>query len=241
MDIVDSTGRALDDSIVRDVLNYKNQLVDEYKFSRLPRKRGVAYVDDINHILFHYWAYEKAVYAEEQRRAQVATGILMASYFGCRPVLMFDTSLAFEDDTALKERERRGANRFFPAKDRTRCDTGEDRENGKLVGDDEESDSDSDADATCPDDFRGRRVLLWRRIIFFVARNDRPGKQNIIFITSSPEALCNSWKPRGGYGRCPWARGRRRAEPSSYASSVPPTQPSGQASRPRPDPGQCVP
>ena len=38
MHIVDSTGRALDDSIVRDVLNYNSQLVDEYKPSRPPRK-----------------------------------------------------------------------------------------------------------------------------------------------------------------------------------------------------------
>jgi len=34
MRIVDSTRRALDDGIVRDVLNYKSQLVDEYQFDQ---------------------------------------------------------------------------------------------------------------------------------------------------------------------------------------------------------------
>ena len=43
---------------------------------------------------------DTAVFADEQQRHYVTTDILMAAYFKCRPVSMFDTSSSFpEDDT----------------------------------------------------------------------------------------------------------------------------------------------
>ncbi|KAG1884939.1 hypothetical protein F4604DRAFT_1918608 [Suillus subluteus] len=167
MYIVDSTGRSLDDAVVRDVLNYKSQLVDEYRLSRLPRKRGVACVDDIYHILFYHWAYDKAVYADEQQRVQVAAGILMASYFGCRPVSMFDTSLTF--DRPDQEPQNESPNSPNHIKKSTR-----DSKDMKLDDESDESDEDETSDT------RERRVLLWRHITFFVAPN-KPGKPNLVF------------------------------------------------------------
>ncbi|KAI4285571.1 MAG: hypothetical protein L6R38_000538 [Xanthoria sp. 2 TBL-2021] len=103
MHILDQSGCELDDSIRRDVTNYKKVLVDEYKLRRLPKKRGVSRVDDLYHILFYHWVHDEVVYRDEQQRNYVSTGILMASYFGCRPVSMFDTRLRFEDDDGARK------------------------------------------------------------------------------------------------------------------------------------------
>ena len=43
-------------------------------------------------------ANDEVVYRDEQQRSYVSTGILMASYFGCRSVSMFHTRSRFKDD-----------------------------------------------------------------------------------------------------------------------------------------------
>ncbi|KAL8855462.1 MAG: hypothetical protein Q9178_007895 [Gyalolechia marmorata] len=73
------------------------------KWSRLLKKRAVSTVDDLYHILFYYWMHNQVVYRDEQQRNYVSTGILMASYFGCRPVSMFDTRLRVEDDDGARK------------------------------------------------------------------------------------------------------------------------------------------
>jgi len=73
-------------------------LTKRYELRRLPRERGVSSVDDIYHILFHHWVHDKNVYRDEQQRLYIAIGILMASYFGCRPVSMFDTRIRFQGE-----------------------------------------------------------------------------------------------------------------------------------------------
>lgn len=47
--------------------------------------------------------HDKVVSLDEQQRNYVSTGILMASYFGCRPVSMFDTRLRFEDNDGARK------------------------------------------------------------------------------------------------------------------------------------------
>lgn len=49
-------------------------------------------VDDLYHILFTHWVYDSNTYHDEHQRVQVATGLLLAVYTGCRPVSLFDTS-----------------------------------------------------------------------------------------------------------------------------------------------------
>ncbi|KAL8733115.1 MAG: hypothetical protein Q9166_002307 [cf. Caloplaca sp. 2 TL-2023] len=86
----DRCGRELSDVLTKDVTNL---LIKRYELRRLPRERGVSSVDVIYHILFRHWAHDKNVYRDEQQRLYIAIGILMASYFGCRPVPMFDTRI----------------------------------------------------------------------------------------------------------------------------------------------------
>lgn len=69
-----------------------------HELRRLPKERGVTNVDNIYHILLHHWVRDDSIFPDEQQRNQVAAGILIASYFGCRPVSMFDTRLQFQDE-----------------------------------------------------------------------------------------------------------------------------------------------
>ncbi|MCJ1367094.1 hypothetical protein MMC16_006226 [Acarospora aff. strigata] len=100
--MLDQSGRELDESIRRDVTNYKKVLVDEYKLCRLPEKPGVSSVDPY-HVLFYHWMRDDAVFRDKQQRSYVPAGILMASYFGCRPVSMVDTRLQFEDENVARK------------------------------------------------------------------------------------------------------------------------------------------
>lgn len=58
----------------------------------------MAYVDDLYQILITHWVYDDTVYGDERQRVQVATGLLMAAYFGCRPCSLFDTRVRFSYD-----------------------------------------------------------------------------------------------------------------------------------------------
>ena len=46
---------------------------------------------------------DDAVFRDKQQRSYVPAGILMASYFGCRPVSMVDTRLQFEDENVARK------------------------------------------------------------------------------------------------------------------------------------------
>ncbi|KAL8997376.1 MAG: hypothetical protein Q9188_006340 [Gyalolechia gomerana] len=158
MHILDQTGRELDDGIRRDVTNYKKVLVDEYKLRRLPKKRGVSSVDDLYHILFYHWVHDEDVYRDEQQRNYVPAGILMASYFGCRPVSMFDTRLRFEDDEGARKSVDHAIAAVKPTKNVGEDLGVQDSENGVNQDDDRATlassdyDPDTDMDAsTCGD------------------------------------------------------------------------------------------
>ena len=222
MHILDHSGRELDDSIRRDVSNvripnpkdrprlyirhqqYKKVLVNQYQLRRLPKKRGVSSVDDLYHILFYHWVYDDTVYRDEQQRNYVATGLLMASYFGCRPVSMFDTRIKFEgEDDARKPADHPMV--MCQTEDHKDDPKGQDTPNGMDWDEEQatlvnsESDLDPDGDAsTCRDhdsdtdsdsgtddgvdaglDDTGS--LLWRHITFIIARSCNPGEPNLLF------------------------------------------------------------
>ena len=46
---------------------------------------------------------DDATYTDERQRVEVATGILAAVFFGCRPCSLFDTRVKFDDSNGLDE------------------------------------------------------------------------------------------------------------------------------------------
>lgn len=160
---------------------YKKVLVDEYKLRRLPKKRGVSRVDDLYHILFYHWVHDEVVYRDEQQRNYVSTGILMASYFGCRPVSMFDTRLRFEDDDGARKSVDHVTAAGKPN------NVGEDQE---VQGSENDMDANDDASTYCDSDSDSGTdhgvdagldetgCLLWRHITFIIAPNRIPGEPN---------------------------------------------------------------
>lgn len=157
--------------------------MDEYQLRRLPQKRGVCSIDDLCYILFFHWAFNKNVYIDEHQRTYVSAGLLMASYFGCRPVSMFDTRINSQHGaTAYKSINNLVASRSskyesdkvkgYSPKDGqglqdfvTSPDTPDDHLDVDEAMSSEESDSDSGIDDETEDksDFR---CLLWRHYRF---------------------------------------------------------------------------
>jgi len=54
-------------------------------------------LDDLYLLLYTHWVLDHATYTDERQRVQVASGILAAVFFGCRPCFLFDTRVKFED------------------------------------------------------------------------------------------------------------------------------------------------
>ena len=154
------------------------------------RRGGFSSVDDMYHILFYHWVYDDHVYRDEQRE-YVATGILMASYFGCRPVSMFDTRIKFEEDDGHKPVDRPTVAGITedPGDDSTdeniSDNTDWDDERSTLVNSDSDTDhagdastysdgdDDTDSDSGTDDEVDAGRdntgTLLWRHITFLIA------------------------------------------------------------------------
>ena len=86
--------------------------------------------------------YDDRVYGDERQRVQVATGLLMAAYFGCRPCSLFDTRVRISNDC-----ETPNATNKPKVKSNSNCygtynSSGEDT----FVNSDGDSDGDSDDD-----------------------------------------------------------------------------------------------
>ncbi|KAL9119296.1 MAG: hypothetical protein Q9187_004151 [Circinaria calcarea] len=131
---------------------YKKVLMDEYQLRRLPKKRHVSSVDNLYHVLFYHWVYDDTVYRDERQRNYVATGYLMASYFGYRSVSIFDTRIKFEDeDDARKPADHAIGvcltedHKDNPRGQETPHDLGWDEEQAALVDSDSDPDPDNDA------------------------------------------------------------------------------------------------
>jgi len=155
--------------------------VKRHGLRRLSKEREVTNVDDIYHILLHHWVRDDSIFPDEQQRNQVATGILMAPYFRCRPVSMFDTRLQFQDEEEEESPSVEDTPSDLSSEDDgglRSADSNEDDDDFSMYLD-SESDNDTDDGADAGDD--ETRTLLWRHIEFYVARNEANGQPNVLF------------------------------------------------------------
>lgn len=156
-------------------MQYMNLLVDEYGLRKLPKKKPVIGRDDLYLLLYTHWVLDNATYPDERQRVTVATGILAAVFFGCRPCSLFDTRIKFDDSnesgeplqnmaigTATKSRqdsdeaegdsshhrERRGDDKTRMAAD-SGCDIGSNTTTESYENSDSNSDSDSNYGQNC--------------------------------------------------------------------------------------------
>ena len=151
-------------------MQYINLLIKQYSLRTLPKKKPVIGLDDLYLLLYTHWALDDATFTDERQRVQVATGILAAVFFGCRPCSLFDTRVKFDDSNDSDEflgpkalaSARNGRMDSFEDKidgghdtetERTRdvvmaMDSGceADSDPTKICGIDSDSDSDSDSD-----------------------------------------------------------------------------------------------
>ena len=149
-----------------------NLLIDEYGLRTLPKKKPVISLDDLYLLLYTHWALDDATYTDERQRVQVATGILAAVFFGCRPCSLFDTRVKFDDPNELDKPPDTMAvasakqARMDPHADKVDgvhhmrtmrdCTTGMaidsdcevDSDPGRISDDDSDNDSDSDSESS---------------------------------------------------------------------------------------------
>jgi len=158
------------------ILQFKRQLVVQFGLRKTPQERGTSSPEDLYHILFHHWVHDDHVYKDERQRVQVATGILMASFFGCRPTTMFSTKIKFKNDTS-----RTPAPHEDGAASGDATTVNRDGDEDCSASASSESDSDDDTDDGIYNGSEEARTLLWRHIVFFITPNPVPGMPNIVF------------------------------------------------------------
>lgn len=140
--------------------------------------------------------HDDTVFCDKQQRNYVPTGILMASYFGCRPVSMFDTRSRFagkdhacnsSDYITAADRSENGGE--DPKSQGTENSMDWDDNRVMLVNLDKElafhvdrkSDSNSGTDNGVDAGLDETGSLLWRHITFIIAPNRVFGEPNILF------------------------------------------------------------
>ena len=79
------------------VCQYINLLIDDYNLRVLPKKKPVIGLDDLYLLLYTHWVLDDSTFKDERQRVQVATGLLTAAFFGCRPCSLFDTRVKLDD------------------------------------------------------------------------------------------------------------------------------------------------
>jgi len=77
--------------VSRTIGQYINLLIDEYGLRTLPKPKPVIGLEDLCLLLYTHWVLDDATYSDDRQRGQVATGIVMAVFFGCRLCSLFDT------------------------------------------------------------------------------------------------------------------------------------------------------
>ncbi|KAI9874474.1 MAG: hypothetical protein M1830_009718 [Pleopsidium flavum] len=152
--------------------------MDEYKLRRLPKKKAVMSVDDLYHELVYHWIHDYSIIADEQQRNQISTDLLIAAYFGCRPLNNGPSD--GEDDQGAMIRTKML---------KMDIDWGEDRatlgNSDSDVGDDASTCYDSESDSSTDDGIDvgldETRLLLWKHMTSFIAPNPVPREPNIRF------------------------------------------------------------
>ena len=64
----------------------------------MPKKKPVIGLDDLYLLLYTHWVLDDRTYDDEHQRVQVATGLLAAVFFGCRPCSLFDTRVKLDEN-----------------------------------------------------------------------------------------------------------------------------------------------
>ena len=121
-------------------------------------------VDDLYQILYTHWALDTATYTDERQRVQVAAGILIATFTGCRPVSLFDTGRASYAIPDTPDAQSQGG-------------YGED--NVSIADSDSEADADSDPDSDLGQGSEKTGSIRYRDINLFLLRPKVPGGLNI--------------------------------------------------------------
>ncbi|SLM34469.1 Protein of unknown function DUF3435 [Lasallia pustulata] len=98
---LDKADRDLDPRERRDIRNYINLLIDKYGLRTTPKKKPVIGLDDLYLLLYTHWMLDDSTFKDERQRVQVATGLLTAAFFGCRPCSLFDTRVKTEEPDGL--------------------------------------------------------------------------------------------------------------------------------------------
>lgn len=120
------------------------------------KKKPVISLDDLYLLLYTHWVLDDATYTDERQRVQVATGILAAVFFGCRPCSLFDTRVKFDDSNDSDEpldpkalaSARSGTKDSYQDKVDGRHHTKTERDSNpsRFCGNDSDSDSGNDND-----------------------------------------------------------------------------------------------
>jgi hypothetical protein len=173
-------------------------------------------VDDLYHILFTHWVYDDATYADERQRVQVATGILLASFTGCRPCSLFDTSLKkYNDDESVGRQNHCSDDGELDEDKLSEWESGDNGPRDDIdpgTGfDRDDIMSQSDSDDGENDDCNTTRLqetasIRYRDVSMFVLRDSVPGGPNVL---AAKVTLVNT---KGG---------ERKSYSSMYALSSP--------------------
>ncbi len=154
-------------------------------------------VDDLYHILFTHWVYDSTTYRDEHQRVQVATGILLASYTGCRPVSLFDTSEkkfvnggTESDDTDNKgtessDTDNKGTESSDTDNKGTVSSTTEPSDTESVAESDFDSESDIDDSTAHSNNSMNTHLgktesICYNEIMMLLLRNSVPGGPNIL-------------------------------------------------------------
>ena len=178
--------------------------MDEYQLRGLPKRWDLISVDDLYHILFYHQVYDNTECRDELQRCYVDTGILMASYFGCRPVSMFDNRINFEEEDDARKPADPPTIAGHPENHRDNLsdqdDADWDDEQATLFDSASDLDRDGDSSARSNDDdgdgdgdtdsgtnhgvdagLDDTKSLLWRHITFFISAHRVCGETNFLF------------------------------------------------------------
>ena len=142
--------------------------------------------DDLYHILFTHWVFDDATYRDERQRVQVSTGILLASYTGCRPCSLFDTSpgsasddhaaaVPYAHSTGIRLRGHR------PGSDDTDAWSSENdcEDDNETSADSSDHDDSGDDDGICVN-LGETASICYKDVNMFLVRNSISGAPNVL-------------------------------------------------------------
>lgn len=171
----------------------------------MPKKKPVIDLDDLYHLLYTHWVLDDRTYNDERQRVQVATGLLAAVFFGCRPCSLFDTRVKLEKELGELADDGQSNMRYelnnidmdagrdckFNSDSSTAYDGDSNSNPSTACENDSDSDSslvyptnnnDGDTDDDCGAGPEKTRAFLYRHFTIIIVPNETPGKPNMVFM-----------------------------------------------------------